>query len=68
MRIAMTGGSGFVAKHLDGMLQKQGHEVINPGRSDLSRGPELNPAIQDIVSRHNGNCPVAGRASIVARS
>ena len=62
MRIAMTGGSGFVAKHLDRMLQKQGHEVINPGRS------ELNPAIQDIASRHNGNCPVTGQASIGARS
>ena len=38
MKIAMTGGTGFVGKHLNRMLQKQGHEVINIGRSDLSRG------------------------------
>ncbi|KRE48218.1 TIGR01777 family oxidoreductase [Paenibacillus sp. Soil724D2] len=33
MKIAVTGGSGFIGKRLISHLQKQGHEVINISRS-----------------------------------
>ena len=33
MKIAVTGGSGFIGKRLIAHLQKQGHEVINISRS-----------------------------------
>ena len=35
MKIAVTGGSGFIGKRLITHLQEQGHEVIN-----ISRSPE----------------------------
>jgi len=35
MKVAMTGGTGFVGSHLDLALRSQGHEVVKLGRSDI---------------------------------
>lgn len=35
MKIALTGATGFIGKHLESRLGKQGHSIISLGRSEL---------------------------------
>ena len=38
MRIALTGASGFIGRHLENHLSKQGHELVPLGRNELREG------------------------------
>lgn len=40
MKIVMTGGTGFVGKHLTRALSQLGNQVVNIGRSDLKPGAD----------------------------
>ncbi|MDJ0806995.1 MAG: NAD-dependent epimerase/dehydratase family protein, partial [Gammaproteobacteria bacterium] len=40
MKIAMTGASGFVGRHLSKSLRTQGHRVVAIDRQDLSQGSD----------------------------
>lgn len=40
MKIALTGASGFIGRHLENHLSEQGHEVIPVGRNEIKQGAE----------------------------
>ena len=40
MKIALTGASGFIGRHLENHLSVQGHEVIPLGRNEIKQGAE----------------------------
>lgn len=39
MKIVLTGGTGFLGRHLNGFLSSLGHEIVIIRRTDLSEGP-----------------------------
>ena len=62
MKTVMTGGTGFVGKHLDHALRLQGHDVMNLRRSDLALGAD---SVAKLMSGADTVINLAGAPSLI---
>jgi uncharacterized protein (TIGR01777 family) len=63
MKIAVTGGSGFIGRRLISHLQQQGHDIINISRSSKAVVPDVRTVTWDQLQTHSAE--LAGLDAIV---